>query len=286
MSALFSSALGRDIGSIIVTPVSGGDINRSYRLESGGESFFIKVNSLDRLYMFEAEAKGLEAIRQAAAIRVPEVISTGAYNEESYLLLEYIEFQASTNTSGLAQHLAALHHYQSPRFGFDTDNTIGLTPQINQYRSTWLEFWKENRLQFQLELCQNNGFKTELIDCGYRLVDQCSALFGSYQPTASLLHGDLWSGNWQYDNTGNPVIYDPACYYGDHEVDLAMLELFGSPGQDFYTEYGEYFPIDSGYSVRRDLYNLYHLLNHANMFGGSYPVQAYKMIKKLLAVCS
>ena len=123
----------------------------------------------------------------------------------------------------------------------------------------------------------------KLIDRGIRLTGHLAQFFTTYQPQASLLHGDLWSGNWGFDHVGNPVIYDPACYYGDHEADLAMMELFGNPVARFFARYRECFPIDAGYAERRDLYNLYHLLNHANLFGGGYTSQALQSIDRLLA---
>jgi len=139
------------------------------------------------------------------------------------------------------------------------------------------------RLGFQLELATRNGLNADLIDAGYRLAEDLTKFFASYHPRPSLLHGDLWSGNQGADVEGNPVIYDPACYFGDHEADLAMMELFGHPGEGFFASYNEHFPIDPGYAQRRELYNLYHILNHANLFGGGYARQAQRMIEGLLA---
>jgi fructosamine-3-kinase len=162
------------------------------------------------------------------AIRVPEVYQTGCQGDEAYIVMEYIELSGRAQPERLAQALAAMHHCCHPRFGFDCDNTIGSTPQRNTYSDDWVEFWRLHRLGFQLGLAERNGFDADLIDAG------------------------------PADAAGNPVIYDPACYYGDHEADLAMMELFGNPGERFFAAYRERFPIDPGYRRRRDLYLLLH----------------------------
>ena len=264
------------------TPLAGGDINRAFRVEIGSETCFVKTNHARLLAMFEAERAGLDAINASNAIRVPEVYLTGCQGDEAYIVMEYIELSGRAQPERLAQALAAMHHCCQPRFGFDCDNTIGSTPQRNAYSDDWVEFWRLHRLGFQLWLAQRNGFDADLIDAGGRLVEALDDFFVDYRPRASLLHGDLWSGNQAADAAGNPVIYDPACYYGDHEADLAMMELFGNPGERFFAAYHERFPIDPGYRRRRDLYNLYHVLNHANLFGGGYGVQALRMIEHLL----
>jgi protein-ribulosamine 3-kinase len=271
------------LGEVCATPVTGGNINRAYRLESGSFRFFVKLNRADREAMFVAERKGLEAICDSGAIRVPQVYLTGHEGQYSYIVMEYIEMTASASSTQLAQALAAMHGCVHQQFGFHCDNTIGSTPQVNRLTRDWVDFWREHRLGFQLALARYNGLPARLIESGERLAQELAHFFGSYRPQASLLHGDLWSGNQGADSAGNPVIYDPACYYGDHEADLAMMELFGNPGAHFFAVYQEHFPIDAGYSSRRDLYNLYHLLNHANLFGGSYTDQAQRVIDGLLA---
>ncbi|MGB8408842.1 MAG: fructosamine kinase family protein, partial [Gallionella sp.] len=169
------------------------------------------------------------------------------------------------------------------RFGFDHDNFIGTTPQPNGWKNNWIDFWRENRLGFQLRLAAQNGYGGQLQDLGVRLLDALPVFFNSYTPQPSLLHGDLWGGNHAYLPDGTPVIFDPATYYGDRECDLAMTELFGGYSAEFYAAYRAAYPPDAGYAVRRDLYNLYHVLNHANLFGGGYARQAEQMMQKLLA---
>lgn len=274
---------GKNPGTVRAIPLAGGNINRAFRLESSAGCYFVKVNSADLESMFVAERRGLEAIRDCAAIRVPRVYQTGCAAGFAYIVLEYIELAAVPAADRLAQALAAMHACRQPRYGFDIDNTIGSTPQVNRCSDDWVEFWRERRLEYQLALAQQNGLPTRLLDSGRRLAQELGRFFESYRPQASLLHGDLWSGNYAADSRGDPVVYDPACYYGDHEADLAMMELFGNPGARFFASYRERFPIDAGYPRRRDLYNLYHLLNHANLFGGGYIAQSQRIIDQLLA---
>ncbi len=266
--------------------VGGGCINSAYRVSDGERAFFVKLNRADKLSMFEAEFAGLEELAQADAVRVPGPICTGSLQNECYLVLEYLSLGHSTSTSSrqLGHDLAQLHHTQQSQFGWHRDNTIGSTPQINQWEDDWSLFWQRHRLGFQLDLAEKRGAPRKLLDRGRKLMEQLSHFFSDYQPVPSLLHGDLWGGNWSADDSGNPVIFDPAIYYGDREADIAMTELFGGFSSDFYAAYREAWPIDPGYSERRDLYNLYHILNHFNLFGGGYSGQAGHTIDKLLSL--
>ena len=268
---------------IQATPVTGGDINRCFRLQWGSRTGFVKINRRDCLAMFEAEARGLELIHQSNTLRAPNVFRHGQLDNFAYLVLEYIELGSAPDAETLALGLASMHRCQSSQFGLAFDNTIGTTHQVNRQRDDWVEFWREHRLGNQLELATANGLSASLIDAGRRLAEELPHWFQSYAPSASLLHGDLWSGNYASDEQGLPVVYDPAGYYGDHETDLAMMELFGHPGARFFDCYHDHFAIDADYPARRDLYNLYHVLNHANLFGGSYIAQAERMIGGLLA---
>ncbi|MDH5552757.1 MAG: fructosamine kinase family protein, partial [Nitrosomonas sp.] len=167
-------------------------------------------------------------------------------------------------------------------FGWTRNNTIGNTEQINTTTTDWLQFWRKNRLGYQLNLAKNNGYSGKLQQLGERLMSDLSVFFNNTSPAASLLHGDLWNGNVSFDANGQPVIYDPAVYYGDREADIAMTELFGMLPVAFYTAYQDDYPLDSGYNTRKILYNLYHVLNHLNLFGGSYRHQAEQMMNQLL----
>jgi len=267
-----------------VQPVSGGDINAAYRLQAEERSFFVKLNSPDRLAMFEAEAAGLEALAQTRSIRVPKLIACGKTSEHAFLVLEYIALNNLNNRSEqlLGQQLAQLHMQKQPYFGWHRDNTIGSTTQINGRYDDWIAFWAEQRLGHQLALAAANGYGGRLQTRGEKLCTDLKPLFSGYQPQPALVHGDLWGGNAAADDQGNPVIYDPACYFGDRETDLAMTELFGSFSPVFYQAYQAVYPLEQGYAERKTLYNLYHILNHLNLFGRSYLHQAETMIDKLL----
>ena len=263
--------------------IGGGSINNAFHISDGKADYFVKTNRHSLLYMFEAEATALRALHATQSIKVPEPVSCGVVGHESYTVMSWLKLSGQPNGMLFGQRLAQLHGHYAERFGFDIDNTIGSTPQLNQWSDDWIDFWKKQRLGYQLELARNNGFRNRLYDLGNSLLACCAGLFTDYQPRPSLLHGDLWSGNWAGGEAGEPVIFDPASYYGDREADLAMMELFGHPGQQFFAAYRESFPLQSGYQQRKLFYNLYHILNHANMFGASYAMQAENIMESLLA---
>ena len=264
--------------------VSGGCINQAKILQSAEQRYFVKFNDADKYPMFQAEAMGLEALGAANAIRIPGVIGYGTEGTQSWLILEYIQFSAATTDSAAktGRQLAELHSHTADKHGWLQDNTIGSTVQINPQRQSWIAFWTHARLGYQIQLAIQSGFSGKVISNAEKLMENCTSLI-NHRPVASLLHGDLWSGNLGYDEAGEPVLFDPAVYYGDHETDLAMTELFGGFSSDFYAAYREIKPIDAGYKVRKQLYNLYHILNHMNIFGGSYESQAANMAGRLLA---
>ncbi|KAF0205199.1 MAG: hypothetical protein FD173_1182 [Gallionellaceae bacterium] len=233
--------------------------------------------------MFVAEATALDAIAATATIRVPRPIVHGKACGQSYLVLEHLEFSAHGDAKLLGEQLAALHRCTAAQFGFARDNFIGISPQPNGWKDDWIAFWREQRLGFQLRLAARNGYSGQLQGMGERLLDALPAFFAGYAPQPSLLHGDLWGGNHAFLTDGTPAIFDPASYYGDRECDLAMTELFGGFPANFYAAYRATWPLDEGYATRRELYNLYHILNHANLFGGGYVRQAEQMIEKLLS---
>ncbi len=237
------------------------------------------------LGMFSAEADGLRELASVAALRVPEVRGVGAASGQSFLALEWIEFGAASGHTELrlGAGLARLHRTTAPRFGWHRDNTLGATPQHNDWTDDWAQFFATRRLGFQLDLAQHDGHGGRFIERGYRLCERLGSLLDGHRPRPSLLHGDLWGGNWAADASGAPVIYDPAVYYGDREADLAMTRLFGGFGSAFYQAYEAEWPLDPGAAQRVALYNLYHVLNHLNLFGGSYRAQAEAMIERLLA---
>ncbi|SCZ67056.1 fructosamine kinase family protein [Thiohalomonas denitrificans] len=263
--------------------LGGGCINSVYWVSGGGRSFFVKSNDASLAWMFEAEAEGLEAMAATGTIRVPRPVCWGSAGGQAYLVLEHLEMGGSVPPERFGRELAAMHRSCADRFGWHRDNTIGSTAQPNGWMDDWIRFWRDRRLGFQLELAARNGAAKSLVSRGEELMECFPALFDRYTPVPSLLHGDLWGGNWASTSAGDPVIFDPATYYGDREADLAMTELFGGPGARFYDAYNAAWPVDEGYGVRRTLYNLYHILNHFNLFGGGYAAQADRMVGRLLS---
>ncbi len=266
------------------TPIGGGCINQTLLLEGDKQRYFIKLNDANGLAMFEAESAGLQAILDTNAIMAPQPLCTGTAGNNAYLVMSYIDTAGSANNHvRFGEQLATMHQKRFDYFGWQQDNAIGSTPQPNPHYQNWIDFWREQRLGVQLELAAQNGFSGSLQTEGKKLLDGFSGLFHGYTPQPSLLHGDLWSGNYCFANDGTPVIFDPACYYGDREADIAMTELFGGFNSEFYRAYQNTWPLDSGYPGRKTLYNLYHILNHLNLFGGGYLSQAQQMLRQLLS---
>ena len=236
--------------------------------------------------MFEAEAAALDALATTETLRVPKALCTGTSDGVAYIVMEHIELGRGGigGWRDAGEQLAALHRHTAKDFGWSRDNTIGATPQINRQESQWIEFWHQHRLGYQLKLAADNGYGGKLQQQGERLMARFAALI-DHNPAPSLLHGDLWGGNLAFDTLGAPVIYDPASYYGDREAELAMTELFGGFSTEFYAAYREAWPLDDDYRIRKTLYNLYHVLNHLNLFGGGYGTQAENMIDQLLSHC-
>ncbi|ADE13093.1 fructosamine kinase family protein [Sideroxydans lithotrophicus] len=283
LSAAVQAATQRPFAVSNATPVGGGDINAAFSLQgTDGSRYFLKLNDAQHHAMFAAEAAGLDAIAATDTIRVPRPVAHGIAGEQSFLVLEHLELRSRGNAGLLGQQLAALHRCTATRFGFAQDNFIGTTPQPNAWKDDWMVFWRERRLGFQLQIARENGYGGQLQTLGAELLDALPAFFKGYAPQPSLLHGDLWGGNHAFTADGTPTIFDPAVYYGDRECDIAMTELFGGYPADFHAAYSAAWPLDAGYARRRDLYNLYHILNHANLFGGGYARQAEQMVKRLL----
>jgi len=283
ISARIGAATGRPFAPTAAPrPVGGGCINAAALLDDGHRRFFVKTNAAARLGMFEGEAAGLAELAAARALRVPAPVCWGQTESHSYLVLEHLELGGPARGAAAGRQLAALHGTRAPCFGWSRDNFIGATPQRNTHSRDWAAFWRDQRLGAQLDLAARNGQPSGLLDAGERLRADLGALL-DHGPEPSLLHGDLWGGNLGYLPDGQPVIYDPAVYFGDPEADLAMTELFGGFAPDFYAGYREVRPLDPGYRVRKTLYNLYHILNHLNLFGSGYLGQARGMIDRLLA---
>jgi len=288
MDAATADALTRALGTTVhansAEAVGGGSIHSAYRVRTDRGFAFVKCGSHAMSAMFAAEAAGLKALAAANCIRVPRVLAQDSANGCAFLCLEWLELRHATGSAEarLGEQLAALHRVRGDQFGFASDNFIGATPQRNARCADWTQFFRERRLQPQLELALDHGADARVIARGRRLAEALDALF-DHAPQPSLLHGDLWGGNWGATAGGEPVIFDPAVYYGDRETDLAMTRLFGGFGREFYAAYAAAWPLASGAEARVALYNLYHVLNHFNLFGGGYLAQARTMLDKLLA---
>ncbi len=281
-------AIKQSTGSALINPqtrpTSGGCTDNTHIVSAGHENYFVKYAPEHAHSRFAAEAKGLAVLRGARAVRVPQVISCGITDAHAFLVLEYLNLgQGRDHTAAqLGQQLARQHCVTDTAFGWEEDNFIGDAKQSNLRQADWSVFWREARLRPQLtRATQIIGIK--LAGEAEKLLESCGAFFTDYQPAPALLHGDLWDGNWGATADGAPVIFDPAVYFGDREADIAMTELFGRFPEVFYSAYRAAWPLDEGYPVRCELYNLYHVLNHLNLFGVGYLPQAERLILRLLA---
>lgn len=262
--------------------VSGGCINQGYAIGNGQQTYFVKINRPTQQEMFTAERLALQQMAQTQTIRVPRPLLDGSTDAASYIVMEWLPLGrgSSAGWEQLGHNLAALHrHAGAQQFGWDRNNTIGSTPQVNTWTTSWAEFFAEHRVGFQLRLARRNGGSFPAVD---RVVERVQEILRDRDPQPSLVHGDLWSGNAACTVEGEPIIFDPAAYWGDREVDLAMTELFGGFPDPFYQGYEAAWPLDAGYQNRKNLYNLYHILNHFNLFGGGYGSQASRMLDKIL----
>jgi protein-ribulosamine 3-kinase len=283
IAAAIETATGQQAALEQQGTVSGGCINQSQRIHYGDTDYFVKLNSASLVDMFAAEFDGLNELRQCTALHIPAPLCWGNDDQSAWLVMENLMLGGRGDAVALGEGLAAMHRISRDQYGWCRANTIGSTLQVNTPSDDWVEFWQVQRLQFQLDLAARKGAAGRLLSQGEKLLVQLPVLFDSYVPEISLLHGDLWSGNYAYTQAGEPTIFDPGVYYGDREADLAMTELFGGFGPDFYAAYNNAWPLDSGYRTRKTLYNLYHILNHFNMFGGSYANQAQRMMDSLLS---
>ena len=281
-----SQSIGEKFEVIDRKSISGGCINQAYLISTDrNQTYFIKLNQPSLVEMFVAEVRGLIEMGLTKTIKVPSPICWGKIYNHSYLVLEYLNLtdRATPKTwIEMGQNLAMMHRYQitnQPKFGWHINNTIGSTPQLNTWENDWTTFFKNHRIGYQLQLAQQKGGN---FPKAAELLTAIPQILANHQPQPALVHGDLWAGNASFLTTGIPIIFDPATYWGDREVDLAMTQLFGGFPAAFYQGYEQTYPLEPGYDRRQILYNLYHLLNHYNLFGGSYQSQVNSAIDRLL----
>ena len=295
MQAELGRAVERVIGSHTQRPalirdtraVGGGCINQTFVVQlSDGRNYFVKANADPLDNMFAREAAGLSALAEAGTIRVPVPVGHGggAAGVPPFLVMEYIASARPGNAYGqmLGQGLAELHlRTRSKRCGFSHDNYLGSSVQPNAWTSDWVVFWREHRLGHQLELARHNGLcDSEMARLGNALLARLPELIADPDEPPCLLHGDLWGGNHMADERGCPVLIDPACYYGRREADLAMTLVFGGFDSSFYQAYEQTWPLAPGSEERLEIYKLYHLLNHLNLFGSSYRGACMQILRR------
>ena len=277
-----SQATGQEFAIANTNSVSGGCINQGYKISGDNAEYFVKLNDASQIEMFIAEAVGLKQMYATETITVPQPICYGTVDSSSYIVLQWLDLGRGSDRSyrEMGRSLAAMHRQgTAERFGWERNNTIGSTPQINTQNDNWADFFAEQRIGYQLKLAKRRGGSFPDTN---KVVEAVRDKLTNRQPEASLVHGDLWSGNAAIASDGSPVILDPATYYGDRETDLAMTELFGGFPAAFYQGYNEAWQLDSGYQQRKSIYNLYHVLNHFNLFGGGYANQAKRIIGQIV----
>lgn len=264
--------------------IGGGCISSAFLLSGDdGRQFFVKTSETGQQAMFSAEARGLQEIASSNTVTVPHPVCFGENESQSYIVLQYLNMCGKANQRLLGEQLAAMHNITAKQFGWHINNTIGDTFQGNMWADNWLNFWSKQRLGFQLQLAAQNGYGGKLQSLGEKLLLEMPLLFTGREIKPSMLHGDLWGGNVAGLSDGTPVIFDPAFYYGDREVELAMSYLFGGFSADFYVSYQNIYPLDDGFAVRKTFYNVYHIINHLNIFAGTYYDQAVAMLEQLLS---
>jgi len=264
--------LGFNIELNSTQSVGGGDINKAYHLNTSVGDFFVKKNSASRFpHMFQKEAQGLKILADADEILVPEVITFGEEDDVAFLVLKFIKSSGKSENfwDDFGKRLANLHQHTNDHFGLDHDNYIGSLHQSNRKHDNWSDFFREERLDFQVKMARDHGNAgNDTVRAFERFYRKLDEIFPVEAP--SLIHGDLWGGNYMINEKGEAVIIDPAVYYGHREMDMGMSKLFGGFSADFYVAYNQQYPLENGWQERLDYCNLYPLMVHVNLFGGGY----------------
>lgn len=284
-SARLLAALERAPGGIgaieSAKPIGGGDTHGALVVRAAGNNWFVKWGDAGALPLFEAEHHGLVTLAASNGPRVPRARGTGGNDRHSWLIVEYFDLRGSGNTTDLGRSLAALHRTIGPAHGFEAANYIGRSAQRNDWTTCWAEFWWDCRLLPQLRFAEERGVGDDLAPLASSLESACRILL-DHRPPPSLLHGDLWSGNHGFLDDGEPVIFDPACHYGDRETDIAMMRLFGGFDRGVLRAYETAWSLPAGHERRLALYQLYHVLNHLNLFGAAWLGRAETLARAVL----
>lgn len=283
LQATLSAELGQAV--VLTGTAAGGCVSASFTAQAGSTPIFVKTGSAEQLPMFQAEADGLAALSKVGSHRLPAVLALRATEDTAFLVLEQLDLTPIATPEQAArcgEALAALHHHQGETYGWHQDNFIGASPQANDPSDSWALFFARRRLAPQFARARHNGAPAAFIADGEKLISLVPAFFLDFRPAPSLLHGDLWHGNAAMVGD-QPALFDPSVHYGDREADLAMTELFGGFPHRFYAAYRAAWPLSPDYERRKTLYNLYHVLNHFNLFGSGYLNQAKRMVARLLS---
>ncbi|WP_340677381.1 fructosamine kinase family protein [Paraglaciecola sp.] len=264
-----------------IREITSGHTHKAFKITDGRLRFFVKINENAQLANFKAEIEGLEHLQKTQLFKIPNVICSGLISDKAFLVLEFLTLTQGNNNNWdqFGQALANQHKlHTQDMYGWQEDNFIGMSPQVNQWHKKWNTFFAEQRIGFMLQLLAEKGHSlTNNID---QVVESVNRLLAGYNPVSSMLHGDLWSGNTGF-HKDKPVLFDPAFYYGDREADIAMTELFSRLPDEFYQGYQDVWPLCDAYQFRKPVYQLYHVLNHALLFGGSYLESARSTLKNM-----
>lgn len=280
ISEQISDAIQKDFICDNIREINAGDSHKAFKVSDGKQRFFVKTNTKVCLTHFDAESEGLSHLGSTSLFKVPKIICSGVVSDHSFLVLEYISMSQGEQKDWFkfGQILAEQHktHTQN-MYGWQDDNYIGLTPQSNRWQKKWSQFFSEQRIGYMLQLLAEKGLNFADID---KVVNTIIRLLEGHNPDSSMLHGDLWQGNTGFYKH-QPVLFDPAFYFGDRETDIAMTELFGRFPESFYQGYTDQWPLDDNYQYRKPVYQLFHVLNHALLFGGHYIDSAKLTLKNL-----
>lgn len=284
MAGHLARHLGLDEHDLHVDHLMGGDIADAWTITASDGRVFVKTLPAAQAGLLSAEADGLNALSDTGTVRVPKVLARNVHEQTAWLALEYLPLQPRNADADrrLGKALAQMHHHGFDRFGWHRDNYIGRTPQPNRWHQNWSEFFAWQRLGFQLDRLDETLPDRDVGQLQRPVFEAWQRRFARHRPEPALIHGDLWQGNAEMTEDSQPIVFDPAVHYADRECDLAMTHLFGGFSSHFYDAYQQEWPLPDGHEDRRPFYQLYHLLNHANLFGGGYVQRSLQLLERLV----